>query len=300
MSFQPTLKQLRYLCAVAEKLHFGRASKACFVTQSTLSAGILELERGLGCRLLERDNRRVMLTPTGRETVERAQRILEQVEALSAAARGDDRPMSRPMRCGVIPTIAPFVLPGVLAELRERYPQLQVMIREGLSASLLEGLRSGELDLVLLALPYPTRGLETMPLFDEPFRVAFHASHPLAGRDAVDGSVLERERMLLLEDGHCLRDHALQACRLGADRVTTPFQATSLHTLVQMVANGIGITLLPEMACTGGMLDGLPVDTRPLDEDAPTRSIALVWRGSSSRADEFRRFGEVVRERFPA
>jgi len=298
MIFQPTLKQLRYLCAVAESLHFGRAAKACYVTQSTLSAGILELERGLGCRLLERDNRQVMLTPSGRETVDRAQRILEQVESLATAARGNDQPMSRPIRCGVIPTIAPFVLPGVLADLRERYPQLQVMIREGLSASLLEGLRLGELDLVLLALPYPTHKLETMALFDEPFRVAFHADHRFAGRTSVDGAAIERERTLLLEDGHCLRDHALQACRLAAERVNSPFQATSLHTLVQMVANGIGITLLPEMACAGGMLDGLPVATRPLGSDAPTRSIALVWRRSSARADEFRLIGEMVRERF--
>lgn len=193
MTAQPSFKQLRYLCAVAEVLHFGRAARTCFVTQSTLSAGIAELERTLGCRLLERDNRQVMLTAAGEAVVARAQRILEQLDELIGAARGGGEPMSQPVRLGVIPTIAPFVLPVVLADLRERYPRLLVLIREGLSAQLLERLRQGELDLVLLALPYPTRNLETLPLFDESFRVAFPQGHRFQARDTVCAGEIEGE-----------------------------------------------------------------------------------------------------------
>ncbi len=278
MSKRPTIKQLHYLRMLAEHRHFGHAAQACFVTQSTLSAGILELEQILETVLVEREPRGIRLTPIGEDIARRGVEILNQVDALIDQARAEKAPFSRPIRLGVIPTIAPFMLPAALAGLRERYPQLRVLIREGQSAQVLEWLHHGELDLVLLALPYPMEGLASRRLFYDPFSVVFPRGHAFEEHQQISGARLKQETTLLLEDGHCLRDHALEACHLRIQEINSPIKATSLHTIVQMVANGIGVTLLPRMALDAGILKDLALAHRPLRDDRRGRAIGLVWR----------------------
>jgi LysR family hydrogen peroxide-inducible transcriptional activator len=290
----PTLKQLRHLVGLAEHGHFGRAAEALAVTQSTLSASLKELEGILGAALVDRTRRRVVFTPLGRETVERARRLLEDAEALTRAAAASRAPLTGTIRLGVIPTIGPFLLPPVLPALRRAYPALKLYLREDLTDRLLAQLQEGSLDLLLLALPYDCGGAETAPLFDDRFAAALPGDHPLAGERAVTPAALEGEPLLLLQDGHCLRDHALSACGLGAPRHADEFAGTSLPTLVQMVDNGLGVTLLPELALSTGILAGTGVVTRPLAAAAPVRQIGLAWRRGTARAAEFALLGREI------
>jgi len=301
MTHPPTLKQLKYLCAVADQLHFGRAARACYVSQSSLSAGIAELEAHLGVVLLERNNKRVLLTEVGAAVVARSHQILNAVDDLAALCEETVPPLSGRMRLGVIPTIAPFLLPGLLNRLRAEHPQFQLFIREDLSQHLVDALHQGELDLLLLAIPFPAEGVQNMHLFDDRFVLACPPNHPLSQSEPLHTRDLAGQDLLLLEEGHCLRGHALAACHLSSANLSVPYQATSLNTLVQMVANGIGITLLPEMALDTPLLAGTDVLTREFAEPDVQRAIGLMWRRQAARADEFRLLGEFIQQhRVPA
>ncbi|GAB5414507.1 MAG: hydrogen peroxide-inducible genes activator [Congregibacter sp.] len=294
MSRHPTVKQLRYLCAVVEHGHFGRAARACHVSQSTLSAGILELEEVLGVSLLERNNRTLVLTALGEEVVARARGLLLDVEDLVALCQASGEPLSGRLRLGVIPTIAPVLLPRLLKNLRHDHPKFTPFIREDLTEPLIEALHRGELDLLLLALPYEAEGVETMHLFDDPFLLASPVGHPLSQRDRLLVEDLVGQDLLLLEDGHCLRDHALEACKLRSREYTVPYQATSLTTVVQMVASGIGVTLLPAMAGENAALSASEISVTPFEGDDVSRQIGLMWRRKTPRQTEFRMLGDYI------
>jgi len=291
---QPTLKQLRYLCAVAEQQHFGHAANACHVSQSTLSAGILELEESLGVSLVERNNRKVFLTSLGEEVVTRARDLLVSVEDIVSLCAGAGAPFQGKMRMGVIPTVAPYLLPEMLSQIRARHPAFKLFIREDLSQPLVDSLLAGELDMLLLALPFPAEQVETMPLFDDEFLLACATSHPLASRETLRSADLRGESLLLLEEGHCLRDHALEACKLRDTQISVPYQATSLATIVQMVANEIGVTLLPRMAVDANIVGAAPLTVRAFDQSNVTRQIGLMWRKKTPRRVEFRQLGELI------
>lgn len=296
MRILPTLRQLKYLVAVAEHRHFGRAADDCLVTQSTLSAGLRELEDLLGVILVGRGKRQATLTPVGEDIVERARALLRAAEELVDAARVGDRPLIGLLRLGVIPTVSPYLLPRALPDLRHNYPDLRLYLREEQTARLLELLGRGRLDGALIALPYATAGLEEMLLGEDPLLVACPKEHRFAQRTAIDSSELAGERLLLLEDGHCLRNHALTACRLSPGQTNEDLQATSLSTLVQMVAGGLGLTLVPRLAVAVETRREPALAVVPFREGAPARTIALVWRPQSVRASDLRLLGEALRE----
>jgi LysR family hydrogen peroxide-inducible transcriptional activator len=291
----PTPQQLRYLLALAEHQHFGRAAEACAVTQSTLSAGILALERQLEVRILDRDgSKRVVFTPLGLEMVGRARQALAALEALAEAAAAARAPMSGRLRLGVIPTVGPFLLPRLMPALRASFPRLQLYLREDTTDRLLQRLADGRLDVVLLALPCDCAGAETLPAVRDPFLAALPAGHPLAALEAVPAASLASEPLLLLEDGHCLREQALAACGLVRRDGPDAFAATSLHTLVQMVAGGLGVTLLPRLAVQAGVTAGTDVVLRPLAGAGAWRTLGLAWRPNSGRTADYRALGPVL------
>lgn len=292
----PTLRQLQYLIAVAEEGHFGRAAEKCFVTQSTLSAGIQELEAILGVTVIERTKRRVAITTLGLELVARARRVLAEVEDMTVTAKASTLPLTGLLRLGAIPTIGPYVLPKILPPLRASYPELKLFLREDRTAKLVDLLIGGELDAALIALPYEMPDLDHMVLLEDPFWLAMPPGHPLANsKKPLTPDVLESEDLLLLEDGHCLRDHALAACRRQpAPGRSAAFQATSLYTLVELVAGGFGTTLLPEIALPSDHVNTAEVALRPL-EAAAGRQIALVWRRNSARRSEYKLLGQFLK-----
>ncbi len=277
------LRDLRYLVALADERHFGKAAERCFVSQPTLSAQIRKLEQYLGVPLVERQPKRVSLTETGRKVVERARKLLQEADSIVEIARNDRDPLSGPLKLALIPTVGPYLLPHVAGRLRRELPRLKLMLYEYQTAPLLEKLHAGEVDLGILALPVPADGLETAPLYEEPFTVAVPASHSLADRDRVRVEDLKGETLLLLEDGHCLRDQALEVCSRIRLQDSQDYRATSLETLRQMVAAGHGVTLLPELASSSpvGAVRGLKV--KPFVKPAPTRTIGAVWRKSTTR-----------------
>jgi LysR family hydrogen peroxide-inducible transcriptional activator len=296
MSALPSLRQLRYLVAVSDKLNFTQAAESCFVTQSTLSAGIKELEATLGTRLVERERHSVMMTAVGAEVVVRARRLLAEAEDLTEWARNAERPMSGLLRLGVIPTIAPFLLPAVLPEVRSRYPELKLALREDLTANLLARLATGQIDFALIALPYDTGNLQVYPLFDEELLLIAPT-----GREADmprDIGKLDPEALLLLEEGHCLRGHTLGGCRLDEPRVTG-MEATSLFTLAQMVEGGLGMALLPDMTLRSGLLGHMNLVAHRFSEPRPRRTIALVARSSNARQECFARLAELIAGQAP-
>ncbi len=294
MAALPSLRQLRYLLALAEHLNFTRAAEACFVSQSTLSTGLKELEATLGVQLVERDKQSVALTAVGEQVLARARQVLTAAEDLSDFAADAARPMQGQLRLGVIPTIAPFVLPAVMPALREKFPQLQLALREDLTAHLLERLRNRQLDFALIALPYDTADLQVLPLYKDKFWLVGRESDASITGRAIQLSTEWTERLLLLEEGHCLREHALQACRATEVASVDGMEATSLLTLVQMVASGMGVALLPEMAIQSGLLDNLSLKSRPLAPPAPERTIALVTRSTSAHMAEFEAIARVM------
>ncbi|HEY8592963.1 MAG TPA: hydrogen peroxide-inducible genes activator [Sphingomicrobium sp.] len=283
----PTLKQLQYLVALREHGHFGRAADACFVTQSTLSAGLRELETLLGVILVERTRRVVRFTALGEKVADKATRVLREAEELAAIAGAEGQPLHGELRLGVIPTIAPFLLPTMLPRLRAEWPSLKLYLREETSQAACEALHRGQLDCVLLALPFSCGEVDSAALFDDPLFVAYPPGEA-PDNGTVDVSAIDEQRMLLLEDGHCLKDHALSACNRPELRAHAAMMGTSLHTLVQMVDNGLGVTFVPGMAIDAGILEGTGVDARPLDSEHNYRRIALIWRRSSPREGEFR------------
>ena len=291
----PTIKQLQYLVALRQRGHFGRAAEACFVTQSTLSAGLRELESLLGVTLVERTRRVVRFTPLGLKIADKAVRVLREAEELTDIARAEGKPLHGELRLGVIPTIAPFLLPAMLPRLRTRWPDLKLFLREETSHAACDALHRGQLDSVLLALPFACGEVDQALLFDDRLFVAFPRGE--APPDAsVEPSMLDANRLLMLEDGHCLKDHALSACNRPELRADATMMGTSLHTLVQMVDNGLGLTFVPAMAIQAGILDGTNVDARPLKSEHGFRRVALIWRKSSPREKEFQLLAETLRQ----
>ena len=291
----PTLKQLQYLVALRDHGHFRKAAEACFVTQSTLSAGLRELENLLGITLVERTRRVVRFTPLGQKIADKAVRLLREAEELTDMARAQGQPLHGELRMGVIPTIAPFLLPAMLPRLRQAWPSLKLFLREEPSQSACEALHRGQLDCVLLAMPYGCGDADHAALFDDPLFVAFPSGEAPSSR-LVDPGAIDEDRLLLLEDGHCLKDHALAACNRPELRADAAMMGTSLHTLVQMVDNGLGVTFLTAMAIESGILEGTRVEARPLKSDHGFRQIALVWRRSSPREQEFQLLAQTLRQ----
>jgi LysR family hydrogen peroxide-inducible transcriptional activator len=280
-----TLQELRYLVALADEGHFARAAERCHVGQPTLSTQLKKLEDFLGVSLFERGKRRVIPTPVGEEIIAQARVVLEEAGKLRQLANRGQNPMAGPLRMGVIPTLGPYLLPHLLPIIHATYPKLRLLLREDLTRNLLARLRAGKLDILLLALPVKIDGLETAPLFREPFVVALPADHPLAEQQQVQHDDLQHECVLLLEEGHCLRDQALDICGANSSGAGEEFKATSLETLRQMVAAGAGCTLLPALAALPATEVSIKamIKTRPFAEPVPTRTIGLVWRRSFPR-----------------
>ena len=290
----PSNKQLSYLCALAEHRHFGRAANSCFVSQSALSTGINELERNLGVTLFERGSS-ILLTEVGEQLLKQAHEVLNQLNNFVEHAKQAQGEFQSDLRLGVIPTIAPFLLPKIIQPISHKYDSSHLYIREDLSPNLLELLSKGELDVLLFALPYDTANFHTQTLFEDEIVVCIPKGHKLGALQSVPIRNLRQQEVLLLEDGHCLRDQSLQACKLSATDLNIPYQATSLNTLVQMVANNIGITLLPKMAVKANITHDTDALIRPLKSaQGVTRTITLVWRKNSPRANEFQQLGEAI------
>lgn len=292
--YLPTLKQLQYLVALRDHGHFGRAADSCFVTQSTLSAGLRELEALIRVTLVERTRRVVRFTPMGDRIAAKARRVLREAEELGELAQAAGRPLSGDMRLSVIPTIAPFMLPRILPRLRRDYPDLKLYLREETSGAACEGLQNGRTDCVLLALPFACGDVAVRPLFDDRLFVAFPEQEYAPCPTSLAASDIDETRLLLLEDGHCLKDHALSACNRPELRAEATMLGTSLHTIVQMVDNGLGVTILPEMAISAGILENTQVAARPLDASHPMREIALVWRKASPRERDFHLLADML------
>lgn len=291
----PTIKQLQYFLALTETGHFGRAAERCFVSQSAFSNAIQELEAGLSAQLVDRTNRNVTITAKGQEVAVQARLVLRDVEALVEIARGNDQPLTGELRLGVIPTIAPFMLPGALPKLRKRYPDLELLLAEDQTERIVRRLMDGDLDVLLLALPWQMQGVETLELFRDPFCLACREGTERVDPENYRYNRLDSDSILLLEDGHCLREHALAACKLRDTEKVRRFGASSLLTLIEMVDADLGITFLPEMARGSTLLRNTRVRLWPLGERS-YRTIGLAWRKGSRRADEFRLLGEFLRE----
>ncbi|MBM6592430.1 hydrogen peroxide-inducible genes activator [Microvirga pudoricolor] len=288
-----TLRQLRYLSAIAETRHFGRAAALCNVTQPALSMQIQDLESLLGLQLVERRRNSIDLTPEGREIARRGAAILASVTDLQDYARSTKPVLAGPLRLGIIPSIAPYLLPRALPELHERYPDLALQIRETLTAALVEELVRGDLDLIVAAMPVRHAGIESLDVFPDRFLVARQIGKD-PGNSRVDPAQLSQERLLLLEEGHCLRDQALGVCGLVAPQLNAAFGASSLSTVMHLVANGYGVTLLPEMAARTEAVERIQLAR--FTEPEPMRMVGLAWRGSSARRRDAEALAEVLRE----
>lgn len=293
------LRDLEYLVAVAEHRHFGRAAAACYVSQPTLSTQLKKLESELGVALIERSPRQVLLTTAGEQVVDRARAVLGEVDAIRGIARRAKNPRAGRLRLGVFPTLAPYLLPHAVPNLRGRFPDLELLLVEEKSEVLVDQLRVGRLDAALLALPAPDPGLNGEPLFREDFLLAVPSGHPLAEQDRVGVEDLEREHLLLLQDGHCLRDQALDVCALAGAQEYVGFQATSLETLRHMVAAGVGVTLLPELSVQPPVAHTDSVRLLRFADPAPHREIGLFWRPANVYQDLLGEVAQVLRDPAP-
>jgi len=293
-----TLQELRYLVALADCGHFGQAAEACFVSQSTLSTGLKKLEDYLGVVVFDRSLKRVTPTPIGREIVESARRIVDEAARIREVASYAKDPMDRTLHLGVIPTLGPYYLPHVLTQVRAAFPKLRLLLREEMTPHMLEHLADGKLDAGLLALPIDDSNLEVAPLFVEPFLAAVPGGHPLAKLKSVNIDELAAAGLMLLEEGHCLRDQALEACHLQGIK-SEEIRATSLETLRQMVAMGLGVTLIPTLAGAGINATGEQVMLKPISKPGAARSIGLVWRRRSPMASSIERLAEILRAQLP-
>jgi len=290
----PTVKQLQYFLALTEAEHFGRAAERCFVSQSAFSNAIKELETTLEAQLVDRTNRNVTITATGQQVAVQARLVLRDLDSLVETAQGQREPLTGELRLGVIPTIAPFILPNALPGLREKYPELRLLLIEDQTQRVYARLMQGELDLLLMALPWEMQGVETLPLFRDAFCLACHEKTRHVEPENYRFSRLDSDSILLLEDGHCLRDHALAACKIRNTRKVSRFGASSLLTLIEMVDADLGVTFLPEMARGSSLLGNTRVKLHPLGEQS-YREIGLVWRKGSRRVEEFQLLGEFFR-----
>ena len=295
MASLPTIKQLRYLIALSKTLSFTKAAEMCFVGQSTLSAGLKELEDALGVQLVERTKHSVFITPIGQGVVERAIQLLAKADDLVKFVEGSADSMMGAIKLGVIPTIAPFLLPSLLTKIREQFPKLRILLREDLSDNLINKLNQHELDFALIALPYDTEGLLVKELFDDEFWLIGNRNDVALKNKEIQLTNKLSNRILLLEDGHCLRDHTLKACKKSSISSDEGIEATSLLTLVQMVEFDLGIALIPEMAIKSGLLKDTELIARPLTAPAPKRKIALVARPSTVRMEEFNALVKVIK-----
>jgi len=291
----PTIKQLRYFVALTETEHFGRAAETCFVSQSAFSNAIQELESLLEVQLVDRTNRSVTITAMGQQLATQARLCLRDVESLVEMARGQREPLTGELHLGVIPTIAPFLLPAALPKLRRKYPKLELYLHEDQSQRIYDKLMDGDLDVLLLALPYDMRGVEIMPLFQDRFALAYRQGTRRVDPDNYRFSRLDADSILLLEDGHCLRDHALAACKIRNTQKVRRIGASSILTLVEMVDADLGITFLPELARNSLILKNTRVRMKPLEENS-YRTIGLAWRKGTDREEEFRMLGEFMAE----
>ncbi len=295
MMRSPTIKQLRYFATLCDEQHFGRAADRCFVSQSAFSNAIQELESALDTQLVDRTNRSVTITANGQDIATQARLVLHDVESLMETAKGGSQPLCGELRLGVIPTIAPFVLPTMLPKMRKTYPELQLLLIEDQTERVYERLMEGELDALLLALPWDMSGVEQSVLYRDRFCLAYRQ-----GTDRIDPqnyrfNQLDSDSILLLEDGHCLRDHALAACKIRNAEKIRRFGASSLLTLIEMVDADLGITFLPEMARGSTLLRNTRVRLQALS-DRSYRSIGMAWRKGSGRVEEFRMLGEFFRD----
>ena len=291
----PTVKQLRYLIALEKHLHFGKAAESCFVTQSAFSVAIKELETILNTSLVDRTNRSVVFTSTGTLVAQQARLAIFDLEGIIDIAKSNQEPLSGPLKMGVIPTIAPFLLPRILPTIRKRYPNLELYLKEEQTQRIHQMLLDGDLDILLLALPMNLINTESLSIFNDPFKLAYRKGTQLIDPDNFSPNKLNKESILLLEDGHCLRDHAMSACNLGKIEKISKFSASSLHSLIQMVDSDLGITFVPQMAVDSGLLKQTKVVTANLKEKS-YREIGLVWRKSSVRKTEFALLADVIRD----
>jgi LysR family transcriptional regulator, hydrogen peroxide-inducible genes activator len=296
LAMELKLKDLRYLVALAEQRHFGRAAARCFVSQPTLSAQLKKLEDNLGVQLIERAPNNVSLTAAGEQIVARARRIIEASDEVVALAASQRDPLAGRLRVALLPTIGPYLLPQVMRALRKALPRLELRLYEQQTAPLLEKLHGGELDVGILALPVDLAGLESRELYREAFVVALPEKHPLAARATLRATDLEGEKLLLLEEGHCLRDQALEVCSRAGVVESEEFRATSLETLRQMVAAGAGVTLLPELASRGAYGGARGVEIRPFTRPVPVRHVGAVWRRTSARRAAIEAVARVIAE----
>lgn len=287
----PTIKQLKYFVALTESEHFGRAAEQCFVSQSAFSNAIKELEETLDAQLVDRTNRNVTITANGREVAVQARLVLRDLDSLVETARGQTEPLAGELRLGVIPTIAPFVLPDALPKIRKQYPDLRLLLTEDQTQRIYARLMAGDLDLLLMALPWEMQGVEELPLFRDAFCLACHQNTRHVDPENYRFNRLDSDSVLLLEDGHCLRDHALAACRIRNTQKVSRFGASSLLTLIEMVDADLGVTFLPEMARGSSLLRNTRVKLYSMGEQS-YRTIGLVWRKGSRRTEEFRMLGE--------
>lgn len=292
----PTLRQLQFLDALAREGSFSRAAEACHVTQPTLSAAIKELEALLDVQLVEREARGASLTRAGEEVAKRARTVLSETQDLVAAAHEAGRPLCGTFRLGAIPTIAPYVLPAILPGLRRDYPRLRLVLREETTDRILEDLRARRLDAALIALPWETPGIETEIIAEDEFLFIAPEGHELAIKAELAPGDLAGTEVLLLEDGHCLREHALEVCTLPARPNSAEVSATSLQTLVHMVAGGLGVSLVPKLAADSGLAAGTGVAVRAFDRPLMGRAIGMAWRTGSPRAEEARLIADRVRK----
>ncbi|MGB5258884.1 MAG: LysR substrate-binding domain-containing protein [Woeseiaceae bacterium] len=292
----PTVKQLQYFLALTETEHFGRAAERCYVSQSAFSNAIKELETTLDAQLVDRTNRNVTITATGQQVAVQARLVLRDLDSLVETARGQKEPLTGELRLGVIPTIAPFILPDALPTLRAQYPDLRLLLIEDQTQRIYARLMEGALDVLLMALPWEMQGVEELPLFRDAFCLACHENTQHVDPRNYRFSRLDSDSILLLEDGHCLRDHALAACRIRNTQKVSRFGASSLLTLIEMVDADLGVTFLPEMARDSALLSNTRVRLHSLGEKS-FRQIGLVWRKGSRRVDEFRLLGNFLKQR---
>jgi len=291
----PTFKQLRYFLALCEQQHFRRAAEACFVSQSAFSSAIRELETILSAQLVDRTNRNVTITAKGQDVATQARLVLRDMESLVEMAQGNQEPLSGELRLGVIPTIAPFMLPAMLPKLRRQYPDLELLLTEDQTQRIYQRLMDGELDVLLLALPWEMHGVEHQTLFRDAFCLAYRHGTARVEPKNYRFNRLDTDSVLLLEDGHCLRDHALAACKIRNTQKVRRFGASSLLTLIEMVDADLGITFLPEMARGSAFLKNTRVRLHALRENS-YRTIGLAWRKGSRRVPEFRLLGNYLRD----
>jgi LysR family hydrogen peroxide-inducible transcriptional activator len=296
------LRDLQYIIAVAETHHFGHAAERCFVSQPTLSGQLKKLEEELGVAIFERTNRSVEITPVGETILAHARQIMEQVDVIEQLARASQDPLAGPLRVGAIPTLSPYLMPLILLPLKKQHPQMQLVLSEELTDTLLERLRNHEIDAALLATPVAEPNLASMPLFEEPFWIAYPRKHPFYTKDKITRKDLEHENLLLLAEGHCLADQAMEVCHLqerSEQGELADLRAASLETLIQLVAAGFGTTLVPALAMRGSWTTGSGVVAQPLALPHASRRVSLVYRHSFPRMAALQVFADVIRANLP-